>query len=354
MKIVLTIVFSCAAFAADGTHWIGTWGASPAPPYANPAQMLANKLLFSNQTIREIVHTSAGGGTVRVRLSNAYGREPITIGAAHIALRDSQSAIVPASDRRLTFGGRPSVSIPADAMVLSDPASLEIPTSGDVAISLFLPKPTTGAGIHYAAQQTSYIAAGDVTGSPSLPETTTLTSWVFLTGLDVIAPASAATIVALGDSITDGARSTVDTNHRWPNILAHRLLAQKKQDSFGILDEGIGGNRLLHDPAVDIRFGVNALARFTRDVLAQPGVRYVIVLEGINDIGHPGQSAPLSEAVTPEDLITALKQMIERAHENGIEIFGGTLTPFSGTTIPGYFTLEKEAKRQAVNTLLMG
>ena len=350
MKIVLAVVFSCAwAWAANETHWIGTWGASPAPPDANAAQMLANKLLFSNQTIREIVHTSAGGSTVRVRLSNAYGREPITIGAAHIALRDSQSAIVAASDHALTFGGRSSVLIPADATVLSDPVSLEIPASGDVAISLFLPKPTTGAGIHYAAQQTSYIASGDVTGTPSLAEATTLTSWVFLTGLDVLAPASAATIVAFGDSITDGARSTTDANRRWPNILANRLLAQKKQDSFGVLNEGIGGNRLLHDPAVDVRFGVNALARFTRDVLGQPGVRYVIVLEGINDIGHPGQSAPLSEAVTADEIIGALKQMIERAHENGIKVFGGTLTPFSGTTIPGYFTPEKEAKRKAVN-----
>src|SRR5947209_2961279 len=171
MKIVFLTVLSlasiCVSYAADQTHWIGTWGASPAPQLSNPAQMLANKLLFSNQTIREIVHTSVGGNTVRVRLSNAYGREPITIGAAHIALRDKQSSIVPASDRPLTFGGRPSVSVPSDAMVLSDPVQLDLPASGDVAISLFLPKPTAGAGIHYAAQQTSYVAPGDVTGSVS-------------------------------------------------------------------------------------------------------------------------------------------------------------------------------------------
>jgi len=287
---------------------------------------------------------------VRVRLSNAYGREAVTIAAAHIALRGSESAIVPGSDHPLTFGGSSSITIPADALILSDPVSLEVPASSDVAISLFLPKPTTGAGIHYSAQQTSYVVSGDATGNPSLSGATTITSWVFLTGLDVTAPASAASIVAFGDSITDGARSTVDTNHRWPNILASRLLAQKKQNSFGVLDEGIGGNRLLHDPApADIQFGVNALARFTRDVLGQPGVKYVIVLEGINDIGHPGQSAPLSEAVTAAEIIRALQQMIERAHENGIKIFGGTLTPFSGTTIPGYFTPEKEAKRKAVN-----
>ncbi len=354
MKIVLVAVLSfasmCFASAADQTHWIGTWGASPAPEWANPAQMLASKLLFANQTVREIVHTSAGGNTVRVRLSNAYGSDPITIGAAHIALRGNESAITAASDRVLTFNGRPSVLIPANALVLSDPVKLDVPASADLAISIFLPKPTAGAGIHYSAQQTSYIAAGDLTSSASLPEAAvTLTSWVFLTGVDVAAPVSAATIVAFGDSITDGARSTVDANRRWPNFLADRLLAQKNHSEFGVLDEGIGGNRVLHDPAVNVGFGVNALARFDRDVLSQPGVRYVIVMEGINDIGHPGESAPQNQTVSAEEIIGGLRQMAERAHENGIKIFGATLTPFTGTTIPGYFTPEKEVKRKAVN-----
>jgi lysophospholipase L1-like esterase len=234
-------------------------------------------------------------------------------------------------------------------MVLSDPVKLEAPALSDVAISVFLPKPTTGGGIHYAAQQTSYIGQGDLTGSASFSEMATLPSWVFVTGLDVAAPESAATIVAFGDSITDGAHSTVDANHRWPNVLAERLAGQKGHKEFGVLNEGIGGNRILHDPAVDVRFGVNALARFTRDVLAQPGVRYVIVLEGINDIGHPGQSAPEGQNVTAEDLTTALKQMVERAHEKGIKVFGATLTPFKGTTIAGYYTPEKDTKRKAVN-----
>jgi lysophospholipase L1-like esterase len=235
-------------------------------------------------------------------------------------------------------------------MVLSDPVKLDVPALSDVAISLYLPKPTTGAGIHYGAQQTSYIGKGDLTGSAAFSETAKLTSWVFLTGLDVAAPATGGTVVAFGDSITDGARSTVDANRRWPNVLAERLAGHKGQAALGVLDEGIGGNRILHDPADNIRFGVNGLARFSRDVIAQPGVRYLIILEGINDIGHPGQSAPDSEAVTAEDLITGLKQMVERAHEKGIKVFGATLTPFKGTTIPGYYTLEKEAKRKAVNT----
>ena len=163
-----SLVAGSAVCAADGTHWIGTWGASPAPQLPNAAQMLSSKVLFSNQTIREIVHISVGGNTVRVRLSNAYGHEAVTIGAAHIALRDNQSAIVAASDRRLTFGGRPLVSIPANALVLSDPVQLNVSAFSDVAVSLFLPKPSAGAGIHYAAQQTSYIASGDVTASASL------------------------------------------------------------------------------------------------------------------------------------------------------------------------------------------
>ncbi|MBV8810806.1 MAG: hypothetical protein JO033_19230, partial [Acidobacteriaceae bacterium] len=199
MRIFRVATLVCTAFvasAAEQTHWIGTWGASPAPQLSNAAQMFRDKLLFSNQTIREIVHTSAGGATVRVRLSNVYGKEAVLIGAAHIALRDHNSEIVPSSDHVLTFSGRSSVSIPANALVLSDSVKLDVSGSADVAISMFLPKPSAGAGIHYGAQQTSYIGSGDLTGSASWPESEKLTSWVFLSGLDVAAPASAATIVA--------------------------------------------------------------------------------------------------------------------------------------------------------------
>jgi lysophospholipase L1-like esterase len=343
------LVFAIRGYAAETVHWIGTWGTSPAPQRANPASMLSDHLLFENQTIREIVHTSVGGKAVRVRLSNAYGKEPVTIGAAHIALRKSESAIAAGSDHPLTFGGRSSVFIPADATVLSDPIDMDVPALSDVAIGLYLPKATAGAGIHYSAQQTAYVGSGDLTAAESISNPVKITSWVFLTGLDVSAPASGATVVAFGDSITDGAKSTVDANRRWPNVLAERLASAKTGGPIGVLNEGIGGNRLLHDPAVDIGFGVNALARFDRDVLAQPGVRYVIVLEGINDIGHPGQSAPLDQAVTAEEIIVAYKQMIERAHAAGLKIFGATLTPFAGTTIPLYFTPIKDRERAEVN-----
>ena len=344
----LLAVLVSAPLAFAQTHWVVTWGASPAPQLQDTAQMKAAKLVFHDQTLREIVHTSIASDTVRVRLSNAYGKETVEIGAAHIAVQAQGSGIVAGSDRVLTFGGRPVVSIPANALVLSDPVKLDTRAAADLAISIYLPKAASGAGVHYAAQQTSYIGSGDLTAAASFSKAETITSWVFLTGVDALAPHDASAVVAFGDSITDGARSTVDTNRRWPNILAARL--QERNRRIGVLDAGIGGNRILHDAASNVRFGVNALARFDRDVLAQPGVGYVIVLEGINDLGHAGTSAPLSETVSAEDLIAGLKQMIERAHEKGLKIFGATLTPFEGTSFPGYFTPEKEAKRKAINT----
>jgi lysophospholipase L1-like esterase len=343
----LAVCFAGFASAAGPAHWVVAWGASPAPQLPDEAQMRTAKLMFDNQTIREIVHTSIASDTVRVRLSNAYGKHAVEIGAVHIALHDKGSNIAVGSDHAVTFGGRPGVSIAPNAQALSDPVKLTA-TAGNLAISIFLPHAAAGAGIHYGAQQTAYIGPGDLTGAAQMAEPATITSWVFLTGVDALAAEGASTLVAFGDSITDGARSTVDANHRWPDILAERLRARRAGKPIGVLDAGIGGNRVLFDPT-NVRFGVNALARFDRDVLAQPGVKYVIVLEGINDLGHPGSSAPLSETVSADDIIAGLKQMIERAHEHGLKIFGATLTPFEGTTIQGYFSAEKEAKRKAVN-----
>jgi lysophospholipase L1-like esterase len=349
MKTTLVLLLTFAAQAAAASHWVATWGASPAPQLPDESQMRSAKLEFNNQTLREIVHTSIGSDTVRVRLSNAYGHQTLEIGAAHIALRAKDSGISSGSDRALTFSGRSSVSIPPNALVLSDPVKLNVPAAADLAVSIFIPKAATGAGIHYSAQQTSYIGPGDLTAAPSLSDAATITSWVFLTSVDVLAPESAAAVVAFGDSITDGARSTVDANHRWPDILAGRLQTRHAGAKIGVLDAGIGGNRILHDGTANVRFGVNALARFDRDVLAQSGVKYVIVLEGINDLGHATATALTSEAVTAEDMIAGLKQLIERAHEHDLKIFGATLTPFEGCPFPGYFTPEKEVKRKAVN-----
>jgi lysophospholipase L1-like esterase len=349
ISLLLALAFAAAALPADRTHWVVTWGTAAAPQLADQKQMLAANLAFNHQTLREIVHTSMGSDTVRVRLSNAYGKNTLEIGAVHIALRAKGPGIVAGSDRAVTFGGRAAVSIPRDAPVVSDPVKLSVPAAGDLAISIFLPKPSPGAGIHYSAQQTSYIGPGDLTAAASFPAAATITSWVFLAGVDVLVPNSGSAVVAFGDSITDGARSTVDAESRWPDILAARLLERRGAAPLAVMNAGIGGNRILHDPATEVRFGVNALARFDRDVLAQPGVGYVIVLEGINDLGHPGSGAPDSETVTAGDIIAGLKQMIERAHEKGLKIFGATLTPFEGTPFPGYFTTGKEASRKAVN-----
>jgi lysophospholipase L1-like esterase len=344
--LLLTIVFASFTSAAGKRHWVATWGPSPSPQLADEAQMAAAKLKFDNQTLREIVHTSVGGNTVRIRLSNAYGKETLEIGAAHVALRAQGSGIVAGSDHALTFGGRSTISIPPDAPVLSDPVKLDVPDAGDLAISIFLPKASLGAGIHYAAQQTAYIAPGDVTGAATLSAPEAIASWVFLTGVEVLAPASTATVVAFGDSITDGAHSTQDANTRWPDVLAGRLLERRRGGKLAVVDAGIGGNRILHDASGTVRFGVNALARYDRDVLAQPGAKYVIVLEGINDLGHPGSSAPASQTVSAQDLIVGMQQLIERAHEQGLKIFGATVTPFEGAA---YFTPEKEVKRKALN-----
>ncbi|HSU58657.1 MAG TPA: SGNH/GDSL hydrolase family protein [Bryobacteraceae bacterium] len=345
---LLFLVCACSLRSAPLEHWAGTWAASPSPQLAE-AQLQKEKLEFDHQTLREIVHISIGGDTLRVRLSNAYGNPAVQISAAHIALHGQGSATVPDSDRVLTFGGRSAVSIPPNAPVLSDPVKLQAAAGSELSISLYFAEPTTAAGIHYDARQTSYIGNGDLTAAASMNDAATGTSWAFLTGVDVAAPASAATIVAFGDSITDGARSTIDANHRWPDVLAARLLARHAAREIGVVDAGIGGNRILHDASGNVAFGVNALARFDRDVLSEPGVRYVIVLEGINDIGHAGTSAPASETVSADDIIAGLTQLIARAHEHGLKIFGGTLTPFEGTIYPGYYTPEKEIKRKAVN-----
>lgn len=311
--------------------------------------MRKSNLEFDNQTIREIVHVSAGGEVFRVRLSNAYGKSTVQLTAAHIALHGRGAAIVPGSDHALTFGGSGSISIPSDAPVLSDSVKIRVPAGAELAISLYFRNATSGAGIHYAAQETSYIGAGDLTSAVSIDTKTTVTSWVFLTGVDAVGPEAAGTIVAFGDSITDGARSSIDANHRWPDILAGRLLKRDDEREIAVVDAGIGGNRILHDAATNVAFGVNALARFDRDVLSEPGAKYVIVLEGINDIGHPTSSAPASEIVSADEIIGGLKQLIARAHEHGLKIFGATLTPFEGTAYAGYYSREKDIKRKAVN-----
>lgn len=335
MRIALCLCWMAAGLAAR-EHWVATWAASPSPQ-ATEAEMKKLGLLFENQTVRQTVRATLGGKQLRVRLSNAYGAVKAEIGAASV---EANGVVKP-----LTFGGRTRAIIPTDALLLSDPVALSVAPGGDVVISLYLPKALMAAGIHYAAQQTNQVLDGNQT-TGAKGNGRAITSWVFLSGVDVLAPAKAGAIVAFGDSITDGARSTVDRNRRWPDTLAQRLRGRP----WAVVNAGIGGNRILHDAApARPQFGRNALARFERDALAIPGVRYVVILEGINDLGHAGTSAPASEAVTADDLIAGYKQIIERAHARGVKVIGATILPFEGTVFPGYYTPEKDAHRRAIN-----
>jgi hypothetical protein len=268
MKSAL-VLLSVSLFAAPGPHWVATWAASPSPQLSEN-DMRAQHLVFSNQTLREIVHLSLGGQAFRLRVSNVFGKENVTLSGVHVAVAGKDSTIEVRTDHPVTFNGQTSVSVPANAIISSDPVQIAVKDDSNLAISILV-SGATGAGIHYAASQTSYIGAGDQLTSASISDPQTIGSWVFLAGVDVQASAQTTTIVTFGDSITDGAASTVNANHRWPNYLYSRLLANKGGGTLAVVDEGIGGNRILHDAQGQIRFGVNALARFDRDVFGPTG-----------------------------------------------------------------------------------
>ncbi len=351
-RFVILVLLIAPLSALAQEHWVATWAASPqqfralAPPppapgqNAQPAPRVPRAITsFNNQTIRMVFRTSLGGDRLRFQFSNAYGTMPLAIGGAHVALYGKESAIVAGSDRALTFSGKPGGTIPPGAVLLSDPVDLQIPKLADLAVSLYIPGETGSVTMHATGLHTTYIAKGEALATPTLSETTTTQSWYYLTGVYVLAPADAATIVAFGDSITDGATSTVDTNSSWPSFLATRLLANPKTQHVSIVNEGISGNRLLRDGA-----GVSALARFDEDVISQPGVKWVTIMLGINDIGV-GMRQP-SEAVTAEDVIGALRQLADRAHTHGIRVIGCTLTPYEGAA---YYSEQGESVREAVN-----
>jgi lysophospholipase L1-like esterase len=323
-----------AALAGNGNeHWVGTWSTALHAPDGGFGITNSG---FNNQTLRQIMHTTVGGDRVRVRLST-FGASALVIGTAHIALRSAGAAIVPGSDRTLTFSGQPSIIIPPGALVLSDPVNLEVPALGDLAVSMFVPGSTGPATWHFVALQTSYVSPpGDFTASAVMPVDSTTQGWFWLAGVEVMASKQTGAIVTFGDSITDGTRSTPDMNNRWPDRLARRLMDQPGNHKMGVLNEGIAGNRVLHDI-----IGPNALARFDRDVLSQTGVAHVIVLLGGNDIGF--EAFRPAEAVTAGQIIEGHRQFIGRAHARGLKIYGGTLTPFE------LLSPAQEVKRQEVN-----
>jgi lysophospholipase L1-like esterase len=336
---------ACGQGTNDKLHWVGSWAASQQVP---EAQNSLDPQLLRDATLRQIVHLSVGGDQLRVRVSNAFGTEPLHLTAVHVArpVSAAGAAIDAASDTPVTFNGSSDVMIPAGAEYLSDAVALPVAALSSLAISIHFDQPPTGETGHPGSRATSYVARGDLVSAVSLPDAKTVEHWYQVSGVDVTSPAQAGAVVTLGDSITDGHGATTNENDRWPDVLAARMQAEKSTRMLGVLNEGIGGNRLLLDG-----LGPNALARFDRDVLAQTGVRAVIVLEGVNDLGTLTRDHDVSaeeHRALVRKIEGAYSQMIERAHAHGIRVIGATILPYSGSKYyhPGP---ESEADRQAIN-----
>ncbi len=331
---------------ASRQPWVGTWAAAPVAAPNTAADFVQDR------TLREIVHVSIGGPALRLVLSNEFGTGPLTIGAVQAASSTGNGSGQPGSGIPVSFSGHPGIVIPAGALAVSDPVVLKLPALSDLAVSIFVPAQKIEILTHHKfADAANYEADGNQIAAPRLTQPHVVSDWLFLKGVDVEAPSAKsgrhaknppAAIVTLGASITDGAHSSRDANHRWPDVLAQRLQANKSTANLGVLNEGIGGNRLLHDGA-----SPNALARFDRDVLAQAGVKYLIVADdALNDIGAAQNPRQPHDVVTADDLIAALAQIAVRAHMHGIKIYGATLTPYVGA---GYESPAGELMRQAVN-----
>jgi lysophospholipase L1-like esterase len=365
LVLIAGVALASSAYAQD--HWVATWAAAPqqpavarppvartpvpgcetpAPPPVAPGGQARGGIPpaptnFNDQTVRMIVHTSIGGRRARVTLTNAYGTTPLKIGAAHVALRGKESETVAGSDRVLMFNGKPTTTIPQGAQMMSDPIDLNVPSLGDLAVSVYIAAESGLPTNHATGLHTTYIAKGNVAGERVLNDTTTTRSYYFISAIEVMAPADTGALVAFGDSITDGATSTNDTDRSWPSVLANRLITTPNAPKLSVVNQGISGNRLLVDGA-----GVNALARFDRDVLSMSGVKWLIVMEGINDIGNTLSGNGSQTPVTADELIGAMKQMIDRAHTHQIKVIGATLTPYE---CAAYYSEKGEEVRQAVN-----
>ena len=332
-----------ATQAGAATRWIGSWGASPAPPIAASAAADPRRVspTFNDQTVAQVVRLSAGGPRLRVRFTNEYGTKALTLGAARVALVGPDGAVIPGSDRPVTFAGAASASVPPGAPMISDPVALPTRPLARLRISLYLPGDTGPCTCHANGNEAPRVAAGDATAQ-AIPAGPPADYRAFVSGVEVETAQPARVIVAFGDSITDGYRSTQGKDARWPDRLAERLAARYPGRPIGVVNAGIGGNRVLSDGVVP-PMGQSALTRFDRDVLAVPGVTDVIVLEGVNDLGMAGRggSAPTAEA-----MILGYRQLIERAHARGLRIIGVTILPYEGA---GYFAPAGEAVRQALN-----
>lgn len=331
---------------ASEMRWVGSWAASQ--QLVEPQNALSQDDL-RDCTLRQIAHLSLGGTRLRVHLSNRFGASPLRFVSVHIArsVAASSSKIETATDTALTFSGTAEVTVPAGADYVSDPVDFRAAPLSDVAITVHLERPPAEETGHPGSRATSYVTHGNHVSDADLADAKKVEHWYFISGIDVPTPKTAAAIVTLGDSITDGHGATTDANNRWPDVLAKRLQGNAATREISVLNHGIGGNRILLDG-----LGPNALARFDHDVLAQPGARYLIVLEGINDIGTLSREHEVP-AVEHESLVhsitAAYEQMVVRAHAHGIEVFGATILPFVGSDYyhPG---AAAEADRQAINT----
>src|SRR5271163_4418747 len=321
----------------DGLRWVGTWTTTPAP---------AEGVAFANQTLRMNARVSIGGDRLRVRLSNAYGNRPLLVGTAYLGLRDAGSGVVSGSNKKLSFGGADSVTVAAGAFAVSDPVSLDLPPLADIAVSIYLPGnlPANFGITGRYARQTNYISPpGDFANSIVMPVGGIAGDWFFVSGVDVLASSETGGVVAVGDSLTDANISTLDAHCRWPDQLARRLQARRGGRTMGVMNQGLGGNRILHD----IR-GDSGLRRFDRDVVAQPGVTHAIVMLGTNDLRN--RWAQPDEEVTADQMIAGLKQMAARAQIRGIKLIGATLTPFGNETyMANAWNPTREKHRVAVN-----
>jgi lysophospholipase L1-like esterase len=300
-----------------------------------------------NQTVRMVIRTSVGGTAVRVQLSNAFGPAPLPVGAVHIALQDKGSSIITSSDHVLTFSGQPSIVIPKGAEVVSDPVDMNVGPLAYLTISVYISGKAEDPTDHLTGLHTTYISGtGDFTGAASITPVSTRESWYWISAVDVLAPEKTGVIVAFGDSITDGATSTPNTDSSWPSQLQDRIQKDKAlAGKWAVVNAGISGNQLLADG-----MGVAALARLDRDVFSLTGVKWIIVLEGINDIGLSSLTQNPADKVTAQQLIDAQKQIIERAHLRGIKVMGATLTPFKGAS---YYSDYGEQTREAVNKWIL-
>lgn len=345
-QTVPTTDMSKAARAAQASYWTSSWTASPQPVWGPDFPFPTNvPQSLEDKTVRQVARISLGGKRMQIALSNAYGTQPLTIGAAEVALAGPDSTIEPGSARALTFGGEASATIPPGAPLLSDPVELETPDLARVSVSVYLPKRTPISTFHWEGRQTSWIAPGNQVGAARIDSPENTSTRLLLSAIQVERRAPAPVVVVIGDSLTDGAGATTDRNTRWPDFLAARLAPHE----VAVINAGISGARLLSD-----RMGVNALSRFDRDVLGQPGVQAVIVGLGLNDIGWPGTvSDPEGGLPALQDLIAGYRQLINRAHQHGVRIIGATLTPFEGafpgTPMDNYYRADKDELRQRLN-----